>query len=43
MGKKGVYGINTYHSRSRKKLGRHKKNMNKSEKQNYKPYAGQGR
>ena len=30
-------------ARNRKKIGRHKKNMNKSEKLSYKPYVGQGR
>jgi len=43
MAKKGTFGINTYRDRSRKKIGRHKKNMNKSEKRNFKPYVGQGR
>ena len=43
MAKKGLYGVNTYRERNRKKIGRHKKNMNKSEKRNYKPYVGQGR
>ena len=43
MAKKGTFGINTYRDRSRKKIGRHKKNMNKSEKRNFKAYIGQGR
>ena len=43
MAKKGTFGINTYRDRSRKKIGRHKKNMNKSEKRSFKPYEGQGR
>ena len=43
MAKKGTWGINTYRERTRKKIGRHKKNMNKSEKRNYKPNVGQGR
>ena len=43
MAKKGTWGINTYRDRSRKKIGRHKKNMNKSEKRSYKRYVGQGR
>jgi len=43
MAKKGTFGINTYRERSRKKIGRHKKNMNKSEKRNFKAYIGQGR
>jgi len=42
MAKKGLYGVNNYRARSRKKIGRHKKNMNKSEKRSYKPYIGQG-
>jgi len=43
MAKKGTFGVNTYRERTRKKIGRHKKNMNKSEKSSYKPYVGQGR
>jgi len=39
---KGTYGVNTYRGRSRKKIGRHKKNLNKSEKP-HKKYRGQGR
>ena len=42
MVKKAKLGVNTYVERSRKKIGRHKKNMNKSEKRNYKRYRGQG-
>ena len=30
MAKKGTWGINTYRDRSKKKIGRHTKNMNKS-------------
>ena len=41
--KKSTFGVNNYRERSRKKIGRHKKNMNKSEKRSYKPYVGQGR
>ena len=41
--KKSLFGVNTYRERSRKKIGRHKKNMNKQEKKNYKKYRGQGR
>jgi len=37
------WGINTYHKRTRSRIGRHKKSMNKSEKRNYKPNVGQGR
>jgi len=43
MAKKGTFGINTYRDRSKKKIGRHTKNMNKSAKRSYKPYVGQGR
>ena len=43
MGKKSTFGVNTYRERSRKKIGRHKKRMNKHEKKNYKSYRGQGR
>ena len=37
------FGVNTYEKKSKPKIGRHKKKMNKSEKRNYKPYNGQGR
>jgi|TARA_R110002020_G_scaffold40777_1_gene120385 hypothetical protein len=43
MAKQAKYGLNTYRSRSKPKIGRHKKNLNKSEKRSYKPYVGQGR
>ena len=43
MAKKGTFGVNNYHARTRKKIGRHTKNMNKSEKRSYKPNVGQGR
>ena len=44
MAKKGLYGVNTYRERTRKKLGRHKKNLNIQEKrQKKKKYRGQGR
>jgi len=43
MAKKGLYGVNNYRGRSKKKIGRHKKNMNKSQKRSYKPNIGQGR
>jgi len=44
MSKQGLYGINTYRERTRKKIGRHKKNLNKQEKrQGKKKYRGQGR
>jgi|TARA_R100001480_G_scaffold131860_1_gene129124 hypothetical protein len=42
MAKKGTFGVNTYQKRSKKKIGRHKKNLNKSEKP-HKKYRGQGR
>tara|TARA_R110002020_G_scaffold462568_1_gene682156 strand:+ start:272 stop:403 length:132 start_codon:yes stop_codon:yes gene_type:complete len=42
MAKKGAYGVNTYRERSRKKIGRHKKRMNKDEKRGYKKNRGQG-
>ncbi len=41
--KKSTFGVNTYRERSRKKIGRHKKNMNKHEKRGFKYYRGQGR
>ena len=43
MSKNGTWGVNTYRERSKPKIGRHKKNMNKSQKRSYKPYVGQGR
>jgi|TARA_R110002020_G_scaffold79410_1_gene199076 hypothetical protein len=43
MAKKGTFGVNNYHARTKRKIGRHKKNMNKSEKRTYKPNVGQGR
>ena len=43
MAKAPKWGTNTYHTRTRRKIGRHKKNMNKSEKRSYKPNVGQGR
>ena len=42
MAKKGTFGVNTYRERSKKKIGRHKKNLNKKEKR-HKKYRGQGR
>jgi len=42
--KKVLYGVNTYRERTRKKTGRHKKNLNKQEKrQKKRKYRGQGR
>ena len=43
MAKKTRFVVNTYIERSRPKIGRHKKRMNKSEKRSYKKYRGQGR
>ena len=43
MAKKGTFGVNNYHARTRKKIGRHKKNINKTEKRTFKRYVGQGR
>jgi hypothetical protein len=42
MAKKGMFGVNTYRERTRKKIKRHKKRMNKHEKRSYKQYIGQG-
>ena len=45
MAKKGTFGVNTYRERTKRKIGRHKKRLNKSEKRNKKltRYKGQGR
>ena len=43
MATKAKFGVNTYHKRSRPSVGRHKKNMSKSERRSWKPYQGQGR
>ena len=43
MVKKAKFGANTYVEKSRKKIGRHKKNMGKHEKKNFKKNRGQGR
>ena len=44
MGRKAPkWGVNTYRKQTKRKIGRHKKNMNKSEKRSFKPYVGQGR
>ncbi len=44
MGSKAPkWGVNTYRKQTKPRLGRHKKNMNKSEKRSYKRYVGQGR
>ena len=40
--KKGnMFGVNTYVKRTKPKIGRHRKNLNKSS--SYKKYRGQGR
>ena len=36
MAKKGLYGVNTYRERTKKKIGRHKKRLNKQEKRQQK-------
>tara|TARA_Y100000114_G_C11744864_1_gene321058 strand:+ start:221 stop:352 length:132 start_codon:yes stop_codon:yes gene_type:complete len=43
MAKKSKFGVNTYVKKTKPKIGRHKKRLNKSEKKNYKRYRGQGR
>ena len=43
MAKRALFGVNTYVRRTKPKIGRHKKRMNKSEKKSYKPSIGQGR
>jgi len=43
MGKAPKWGVNTYVKTTKKKIGRHKKNMSKDEKKSYKKYRGQGR
>ena len=40
--KKGLYGVNDYVKKSRKKINRHKKRLNKRD-TTYKKYRGQGR
>ena len=37
------WGVNNYHKRTKRKIGRHKKNMNKAQKRNFKRYVGQGK
>jgi len=41
--KKNTFGINTYVKTTKKKIGRHKKRLNKSEKRSYKKYNRQGK
>ena len=40
---KPKWGQNTYVKRSKPKIGRHKKRLNKDEKRNYKKYNRQGK
>ena len=42
MAKKQKWGVNTYVKKSKPKIGRHKKRLNKDEKRVYKKYRGQG-
>ena len=43
MVKRALFGVNSYVKRTKPKIGRHKKRINKSEKRSYKPTRGQGR
>jgi hypothetical protein len=43
MVKAPKWGENIYVKTSKKKIGKHKKSMNKQEKKSYKRYRGQGR
>ncbi len=43
MAKKQKWGVNTYVKKSKPKIGRHKKRLNKDEKRVYKKYRGQGK
>jgi len=43
MVKRALFGVNSYVKRTKPKIGRHKKRMNKSEKRSHKPTRGQGR
>ena len=43
MAKKPKLGVNTYVKRTKPKIGRHKKRMNRDEKRSYKKYRGQGK
>jgi hypothetical protein len=43
MAKAPKWGVNTYRERTKPKLGRHKKKLNKHEKRGFKVYRGQGR
>ena len=42
MGKAPKWGANTYKKRTKRKIGRHKKNMNKSQKRTFKHYVSRG-
>jgi len=42
MAKKSNFGVNSYVKRTKPKIGRHKKRMNKSEKRSFTKYRGQG-
>ena len=42
MAKAPKWGANNYKKRTKRKIGRHKKNMNKTQKRSYKPSVGQG-
>ncbi len=41
--KRPVFGVNTYVKKTKKKLRRHKKRLNKAEKRNFTKSRGQGR
>jgi|TARA_Y100000034_G_scaffold37170_1_gene45701 hypothetical protein len=41
--KRPVFGVNTYVKKTKKKLRRHKKRLNKAEKRGFKKSRGQGR
>tara|TARA_R100001086_G_scaffold216977_1_gene133277 strand:- start:473 stop:604 length:132 start_codon:yes stop_codon:yes gene_type:complete len=43
MAKKPKWGVNNYVKKTKKKLFRHKKRMNRDEKRAYKKYRGQGK
>jgi len=42
MVKRALYGVNTYVRRTKPKIGRHKKRMNKSEKEVTSPHEAKG-
>ena len=43
MAKSPKWGVNTYKKTSKKKIGRHKKRLNKNEKRSYKKYRRLGK